>query len=270
VDWLQSNTKARKNPAGPFAFYAAIYRRHRGRGAVIDVGVSIRKAPTFDGILDEIRAWLAMPRSLQGRQERWPDIPAHAVEVFKERSPGYINTEDLVAYVDVADGAIVGVRKPGEPKKGEHGFARLTRTNPQGVSMDFEHYAEGPFDEGDPRNEIALEVKVKRGMVTAREWQSLAGYVDDPADQDKFSYQSFSMLLGSLLDPKARFRGSYSGDEGWSLRDVQELPSTPSHTASALGRPVSQQQDAIVSVAISRLAYGPNDERVVSHLGDRR
>lgn len=125
-------------------------------------------------------------------------------------------------------------------------------TNPQGVPMDLEHYAEGPFDEGDPRNEIALSVEVERGVVTAKEWNVVVA--DDPREAVQISYQAFSMRLGDLLNPKGIWRGSYSGDEGWSLADVQRMSK-------------GEREDAVVAVAISRLAYGPNDERIVDELG---
>lgn len=122
---------------------------------------------------------------------------------------------------------------------------------------DFTYYGEGPGKEGDPDNTSALSVDLERGVVTARQWDLRDFRDEDPDSEPEWGMQEVRIDLDDLMrsgTKSTKFRQTYSGDLGWSLEDLRAMSA-------------KDRKEAIIAVAISRLAYGPNDESIVEGIG---
>lgn len=119
--------------------------------------------------------------------------------------------------------------------------------------IEFDYEAFGPGDDID-QAESGLQVSVHYGVVEAHEWTYVLPYFDEPTEDDEaepWSVVSVYHSLPELMNPAAKFRKSYSGDRGESLGDLLRM--SP-----------EQQQDVIVSAAISSIAYGGDERRAAA------
>ena len=124
----------------------------------------------------------------------------------------------------------------------------------------FDFYGEGPHDDGDERNESALKVSVKSGEVEFAEWSRMPlpeGEGVESTEEQKsnpFVSQSSSWSLKELFEGE-NMRGHYSGDEGWTLKELAMMPP-------------EKQQEAITAVGLSAIAYWGGTESFVTKLGE--
>lgn len=97
----------------------------------------------------------------------------------------------------------------------------------------------------------ALRVEVFRGAVHAMEWTNIEAATGEKQPRDRrWAYQGFDMDIEVLMDGGARWVGAYSGDMPIGIAELVRLRG-------------KAREKAIVARAISRLAYGPNDEAYV-------
>jgi len=120
--------------------------------------------------------------------------------------------------------------------------------------ISFEYEAFGPSDNEDEA-ESGLSIEADFGRVSASEWTSLHGYIEDPDMEDMWSKVSIDIEIFELLDTGAPWRKTYSRDKGWSVETIAKM--TP-----------AKQKDALISVAIAAMGYGAGSEETVNDLWD--
>jgi hypothetical protein len=120
------------------------------------------------------------------------------------------------------------------------------------IDVDYEKY--GP-DEKEPTS--GLKVHVRGSTVEITEWTDIeAANGEEQPEGEKIVKQYAEVELDELFDPKGKHRGAYSGDAGGeSLVDLAKMDP-------------EDQEDAIVSAAISYLAYFGGEEEFVDEIGD--
>lgn len=120
------------------------------------------------------------------------------------------------------------------------------------LDVDYEKY--GP-DENEPEN--GLKVTTRGFTVEITEWTDIeAANGEEQPEGEKISRQYAEVELDELFDPNGKHRGAYSSDDrSITLVDLAKMDS-------------EDQQDAIVSAALSYLAYFGGQEEYVDEIGD--
>jgi hypothetical protein len=119
--------------------------------------------------------------------------------------------------------------------------------------LDIEHESFGP-DKDSPTS--GLRVVTRGFTVEITEWTDIeAANGEEQPEGEKIVRQYVEVELDELLDPKGKHRRAYSGDMGTSLEDLADMGD-------------EEREDAIVSAAISYMAYYGGEEEFVDQIGD--
>ena len=119
------------------------------------------------------------------------------------------------------------------------------------LEVDYEKY--GP-DEESPTS--GLKVATRGFTVEITEWTDIeAANGEEQPEGEKVVRQYAEVELDELFDPKGKHRGAYSGDTRASLVELAKMDP-------------EDQEDAIISAAISYLAYFGGEEEFVDEIGD--
>ena len=120
------------------------------------------------------------------------------------------------------------------------------------LDVDYESY--GP-DEEDPTG--GLKVYVRGHTVEITEWTDIeASNGEEQPEGEEVSKQYAEVELDELFDPKAKHRGSYSGDlKNVSLVELADMDD-------------EAREKAVVAAAIAFIAYHGGEEEFVNNVGD--
>jgi hypothetical protein len=120
------------------------------------------------------------------------------------------------------------------------------------LDIDYESYDP---DKDEPTS--GLKVQTRGHSVEITEWTDIeAANGEDQAEGEEVSKQYAEVELDELFDPKAKHRGSYSGDDKKiTLVELADMDD-------------KEREEAIVSAAIAYLAYHGGEEEFVSNVGD--
>lgn len=120
------------------------------------------------------------------------------------------------------------------------------------LNLDYEKY--GP-DEEEPTS--GLKVSTHGSIVEITEWTDIeAANGEEQPEGEKIVKQSAEVELDELFDPKGKHRGAYSRDDrSVSLMDLAQMEP-------------EDQEAAIVSAALSYIAYYGGEEEFVDEIGD--
>src|SRR3990167_8212454 len=167
--------------------------------------------------------------------------------------PGWHKYPLATSYYDTR---IAGARRHGlVATKGRSAFLTDEDVREKLEEIHFKSYSQ--FPKKKPEN--GLRVQAGYGTVEMEEW-TLTEPPDDEAHLESWKENpvlkvSFSFDIEKLFEDKdAKWRGSYSGDEGWLARDVASMSK-------------KKQQAAIIAIVLSYNAYYGGSEEFVSEVG---